>query len=121
MSDERKYTEIRKWNDRLEMLGYDIMALISNGEKENVNDIISHFEKSDLVHYLIGKYKDQMSLISEDSPYNIDEWEKVFEQYSYMTYGHDVKRKMGFVNEDEDGLLLLLNIILLEVAGRRYK
>ena len=121
MSNERQYTKYGEWNDRIEMLGYDIMALISEGKTEPVNDIIKHFENSDVVHYLMGKYKDNMFLINENCPYNLEDWEKVFEQYAYLTFGHDVRRKMGLINEETDGLLLVLNVILQEVSERRYE
>lgn len=38
-----------------------------------------------------------------------------------MTYGHDVRRKMGLIDKEKDGLLLLLSIILDEVSNRKYK
>jgi hypothetical protein len=116
-----EYTEYGKGNDRLEMLGYDVVSLISNGKKESVEQVIKKMGESKLIHYLMEKYKDNLFLIHEGCPYNLDEWEKVLYQYSYLTFGHDVRRKMGIVNEDTDGLLVLLNIILEEVSGRRYK
>lgn len=121
MGNKYKYTEIGTWNDRLEMLGYDIIALISDGKKESVNEIIKHFEESNVVHYLMKKYEKEMFIVCEECPYNLNDWEKVLGQYSYMTFGHDVSRKMGIVNEETDGLLMLLNIILDEVSSRKYK
>lgn len=118
---ESKYTEIGTWNDRLEMLGYEIISLISDGKKENVNEIIKHFEESNVVHYLIKKYEKEMFIVHEGCPYNLNDWEKVLGQYCYMTFGHDVSRKMGIVNEETDGLLMLLYIILGEVSSRKYK
>jgi len=120
MENEHKYTEVGTWNDRLEMLGYDIVALISYGKKESVNEIIKHFAESNVVHYLMEKYKKEMFVVCEGCSYNLDDWEKVLGQYSYMEFGHDVRRKMGIVNEETDGLLMLLNIILQEVSERKY-
>ena len=54
MENKTKFTEIGKWNDRLEMFGYDIMSLISLGESERVDDIISHFEDGDVVRYIMN-------------------------------------------------------------------
>lgn len=121
MENEHKITEYGKWNDRIEMLGYDVLALIADGKTESVNEIIKHFEDEDIVHYLIEKYKGQMPLVYEGCPYDINEWEKVFAQYSYMTFRHDVERKMGFCNEETDGFLVLIEIILEEVSNRKYK
>jgi hypothetical protein len=121
MKNEHKNTEVGTWNDRLEMLGYDIVALISHGKKESVNEIIRHFEESNVVRYLMKKYEKEMFIVYEGCPYNFNDWEKVLGQYSYMTFGHDVNRKMGIINEETDGLLMLLNIILDEVSSRKYK
>ena len=121
MAEDRKITKFGEWNDRIEMLGYDIMALISRGQVETVDDIIRHLWDGDIVHYLMEKYKDDMFLIHEGCPYNLDDWEKVFAQYSYITFNSDVRRKMGFLNEEKDGLLVVMNIILQEVSTRRYQ
>ena len=48
MENKTKFTEIGKWNDRLEMFGYDIMSLISLGESERVDDII-HILKMEML------------------------------------------------------------------------
>ena len=121
MRNEGRITEPGKWNDRIEMLGYDILSLISEGKTESVNVMINHLENRDVVHYLVEKYKGQMALVYEGCPYDLDEWEQVFAQYSYLTFGHDVTRKMGLYNEEADGFLVLMNIILQEVAERTYK
>lgn len=113
--------EIGKGSDRIEMLGYDLLTVISEGKTESVDVVIKHLEDADLVHYLIDKYKDFFSLAYEGCPYNLDEWEKVFEQYSYLTFGHDVSRKMGLCNQEKDGLLVVMNIILQEISERKYK
>lgn len=113
--------EVGKGSDRLEMLGYDVLAIISEGKTESVDAVIKHMEDEDLVHYLADKYKDYFSSVSEKSPYNLNEWEKVFAQYSYLTFGHDVRRKMGFCNEEKDGLLVIMEIILQEISDRKYK
>lgn len=118
---EHIITEPGQWSDRIEMLGYDVLALIANGKTEKVDTIIEHFQNADAVHYIMEKYKDDMALIHEGCPYNLDEWEKVLERYSYLEFGHDVRRKMGYNDSEKDGLLVLLNVILQEVSERRYK
>lgn len=113
--------EIGKGSDRIEMLGYDLLTVISEGKTESVDVVIKHLGDADLVHYLVDKYKDYFSLVYEGCPYNLDEWEKVFEPYSYLTFGHDVSRKMGLRNQEKDGLFVVMNIILQEISERKYK
>ena len=77
--------------------------------------------KAEFSFSLVDKYKDFFSLVYEGCPYNLDEWEKVFEPYSYLTFGHDVSRKMGLCKQEKDGLLVVMNIILQEISARKYK
>ena len=99
--------------ERIEMLGYDVIHLISAGHKENFDDIISQLDKGSLMPYLYNKYKGELAILTLDSssPYEYNEWEKVLDEFSYMEFHHDVVRKMGIENKD-DGLLVLLSIIL---------
>lgn len=113
--------EVGKGSDRIEMLGYDLLSIISEGKTESVNEVIKHLENADLVHYLVDKYKDCFRLVYEGCPYDLDEWEKVFAPHSYLTFGHDVSRKMGLENQEKDGLLVVMNITLQEVSERKYK
>lgn len=91
------------------------------GATESVNDIIKQMEEANTVKYLMNKYKDNLYFVCKGYSYNLTDLEKVLEQYSYITFGHDVETKMGIVNEEKDGLLMLLNVILNEVSSRRYK
>ena len=102
-----------KGKERIEMLGYDVIHLISAGHKENFDDIISQLDKGLLMPYLYNKYKGELAILTLDSssPYDYNEWEKVLDEFSYMEFHHDVVRKMGIENKD-DGLLVLLSIIL---------
>lgn len=113
--------EVGKGSDRIEMLGYDLFEVISEGETESVDVVIKHLEDADLVHYLLDKYKDHFSLVCEGCPYDLNEWEEVFKSYSYLTFGHDISRKMGIRNREKDGLLVVMYIILQEVSERKYK
>ena len=107
-------------SDRIEMLGYDIIHLISLGYKEDFSVIIEKLEHGSLINYLYEKYRDDLCFVSfeKDSPYNPLEWEKVLDEYSYLDFHHDVVRKMGIENKS-DGLLVILNIILDLVATRK--
>ena len=94
--------------------------MISKGKKETVDNIIEHLWNKDIVHYIINTYENDMCRISENSRYDINDWEEIFYQFSYITFNSDVSRKMGIVNEETDGLLVLLNIILQIVSERTY-
>ncbi len=109
-----------KGAERLEMLGYDIIHLISHGYKENFDTIIEKLEQGSLLEYLLDKYSEELCFISFDtnSPYDPNEWEKVLDEYSYIEFHHNAERKMGIENK-EDGLLVLLNIILEIVSNRK--
>ena len=96
---------------RLEMLGYDIVHTISAGKKEDVDGLIKYMEEGKVVSYLMEKYKDDFFLVHDQCPYNIDDWEKLFQEYSYIDRHHDVIRKMGILHEDE-GLLMMISVIL---------
>ncbi|MEG2081550.1 MAG: hypothetical protein RRZ68_08365, partial [Oscillospiraceae bacterium] len=82
--------------------------------------IIDKMNSGSLISYLIEKHGSDFASISSspESPYDINEWEKVLDEYGYMTFGHDVSRKMGIQNTN-DGLLMLLSIILEEVSKRQ--
>ena len=103
----------------IEMLGYEILALISMGEKESVDNIINHLGDGDVTHYINTTYKENMRFSFEES--NLVEWDDLLSKHAYITFNSDVSRKMGLRNADEDGLLLMIEIILEEVTERAYK
>ncbi len=98
----------------IEYLGYEIISLISKGYRENQTDVIQCMWESRIVKYLREKYKNEMMFLGTSDLYNYDDWEEIFFQSSHYTQ-NDARRKLGIVNE-EDGLLLLLQIILETVA-----
>jgi hypothetical protein len=103
--------------ERIEMLGYEIVHLISVGKAEKVDTILEKMSEGELIEYLITKYTDEFFAVGPDCPYNLDDWEKILDAYSYLSFGHDVRRKMGIINE-EQGLLMLLSLILEITASR---
>lgn len=115
-------SSVFKGSERIEILGYNLYHLISIGKKENVDFLISKLGEGKIVQYITDKYKEHLSndFSSINSPYDINEWEKVLEPFSYLTRGHDVTRKMGIMNED-DGLLMLSFIITEILADTSYK
>ena len=103
----------------IEYLGYEIISLISRGFKEDVDEIIEQMENK---HYILSKYKDDLMVLQEgSSTYNYSDWEEIFYQKSYITFNSDVSRKMGIVNREADGLLVLLQIILETIAQREFE
>lgn len=105
----------------IEYLGYEIISLISRGFKEDVDEIIEQMENKQIVHYILSKYKDDLMVLQEKSDYNYSDWEEIFYQHSYITFNSDVSRKMGIVNRETDGLLVLLQIILETVSQREFE
>lgn len=109
-----------KRNERLELLGYEIISLISKGKSEDLNTTLKQIKEGNVLHNLYEKYKDEFSInLSSESIYDLDEWEKIVcDNFSYIERWHDVERKMGIQN-DNDGLLLLVYIIL-EIKANNY-
>lgn len=109
-----------KGSEKIEILGYNLYHLISIGKKEDVDFLISKIQEGKIVHYIVTKYMKHMStdFTSPNSPYDINEWEKVLEPFSYLSRGHDVIRKMGIMNED-DGLLML-SFLITEILAESY-
>ena len=100
--------------ERLELFGQEIISQISLGRTEPVEKILDEMGKKNVVRYLYNKYKDDWFLSLDDNcPYNVDDWEEIFNKYSYMST-YDVRRKLGIRNDDE-GLLLILSLIFEEL------
>lgn len=105
--------------DRLELLGFEIIDLVSCGYKETITEIEKQIENEKILQYIREKYKDNLSNTFSDSmPYNYDDWNKALAKYSSWISGRE-RKKYGIENED-DGLLLLLALILELVANREY-
>ena len=102
--------------DRLEALGQEMVCLVSLGKKESIEKILEEMTKKNVVHYLRDKYRDDWFPSLER--YNIDDWEEIFNGYSYLSALSvaDVKCELHISNEN-DGLLLILSLILGEVHG----
>lgn len=105
--------------DRLELLGFEIIDLVSCGYKETISEIENQIESESIVQYIREKYKDNLSnTFSDNMPYNYADWNKALAKYSGWIRGRE-RRKYGIENED-DGLLLLLAFILELVANREH-
>lgn len=102
-----------KGNERLELLGYEIIGLISKGKSEDLNTTLKQLKEGNVLHNLYEKYKDEFFInLSDEGVYDLDEWEKIVcDNYSYIERRRDVERRMGIQN-DKGGLLLLVYIIL---------
>lgn len=117
MSNEKHepYTGV----DRLELLGFEIIDLVSCGYKETISEIENQIESESIVQYIREKYKDNLSnTFSDNMPYNYADWNKALAKYSGWIRGRE-RRKYGIENED-DGLLLLLAFILELVTNREH-
>ncbi|NRT34535.1 hypothetical protein BJV38_002878 [Clostridium beijerinckii] len=106
--------------DRIEILGMEIIALISQGKKETLSKIKDEINNGDVARYIGKKYEPYMTniLIDGKTPYNLDEWKKEFNKFAGV-FDDRESRKFGIVNED-DGLLLILGIILEMLQSKNY-
>ena len=69
--------------ERLELFGQEIISQISLGRTEPVEKILDEMGKKNVVRYLYNKYKDDWFLSLDDNcPYNVDDWEEIFNKYS---------------------------------------
>lgn len=100
--------------ERIFLLAYDIIALISKGEKESVSEIMGNISEEKVVKELYSKYPNSFKLSNEEI-YDPNEWDAVLKEYHYLS-NSDIE-DMGIVN-DNDGLLLLLRIILGEIVEK---
>lgn len=97
--------------DRIGFFAQALISEISSGSNEYIDKIIKEMEKKNVVHYIFDKYKDNwLFSMGEQCPYNLDDWEEAFYQFSYITEC-DARRKWGICNEN-DGLLLLATLTL---------
>jgi hypothetical protein len=104
--------------DRLQLFGFELIALISAGEKETIDDVEKQIADNNIVYYIREKYRDKMFNTFEDNcPYNLDDWNKAFADFSGWVEGNE-SRKFGIVNNDE-GLLLLLALALELVSSKK--
>lgn len=97
--------------ERIKLLGFEIIALIAKDHKESIATIENEIDKCNVVRYLYGKYRNDFYITLDDnSPYNVDDWEKALGDYSGYVQGNE-SRKYGITNAD-DGLLLLMALVL---------
>lgn len=115
MSKHEPFTGV----DRLELLGFEILALISRGKKETISEIEKQMENENILHYLREKYAEELfNPFTDDMQYNYNDWNKAFAKYSGYIEGNE-RRKYG-IEKEEDGLLLLLALLLELVANREH-
>lgn len=65
--------------DRLQLFGLEIIALISQGKVETIEEIEKHIDEGNLIQYIRDKYhNDMFNTFEDDCPYNLDDWNKAF-------------------------------------------
>lgn len=63
--------------ERLQLFGLEIIALISQGKSETIEQIEQHIDAGNLIQYIREKYKDNMfNTFDDDCPYNLEDWNK---------------------------------------------
>lgn len=96
--------------DRIQLLGLEIIALISSGKKEKIVDIEKHMGEGDMVSYLLNKYGDEFSNSFDEIICDFKAWNDEFMSYYGYVQGNE-NRKWGIINEN-DGLLLVVALIM---------
>ena len=103
--------------ERLQLFGLEIIALISQGKSETIEQIEQHIDAGNLIQYIREKYKDNMfNAFDDDCPYNLEDWNQAFAGYSEYIQGNE-RSKFGIYNDNE-GLLLIVALILEILSGR---
>ncbi len=103
--------------ERLQLFGFEIISLISQGKIETIEEIEKHIAESDLVQYIRDKYSDGMTIkFEDDCPYNLDDWNKEFHNYSGCIEGKE-RRNYGICNNN-DGLLLVVELVLEIISNK---
>ena len=87
----------------------EILSLISSGETETIADVETHFESKDVVEYLFNKYNEHFFTTFDNSMYSNKAINHYFYEYSDYIKGNE-RRKYGIENEN-DGLLLILALL----------
>ena len=103
--------------ERLQLFGLEIIALISQGKSEMIEQVEQHIDDGDLIQYIREKYKDNMfNTFDDDWPYNLEDWNQAFAGYSEYIQGNE-RSKFGIYNDNE-GLLLIVALVL-DILSRR--
>ena len=95
--------------ERIDLFAQELIAKISSGKTETISKVAEEMEAKNVVHYLFEKYRaDWFLSLDGNCPYNVDDWEELYSQYSFID-AHYARRKFGIENEN-DGLLLLVSL-----------
>lgn len=94
----------------IDVLAFEIIALISNGNTETITKIEEELDNNNLVTYLNTKYEENFMVDFVNGPYDIQELNQYFADYSGYIQGNE-SRKFGIFNEN-DGLLLVVGLII---------
>lgn len=61
--------------ERLQLFGLEIIALISQGKSETIEQIEQHIDAGNLIQYIRESNKDNMfNTFDDDCPYNLEDW-----------------------------------------------
>lgn len=94
----------------IDVLAFEIIALISNGYTETITKIEEELDNNNLVAYLNIKYRENFMVDFVNGAYDIKELNQYFADYSGYIQGNE-SRKFGIFNEN-DGLLMVISLII---------
>ncbi len=102
------------------LFGMCIAHLISAGYTENTVEIEKHFESLDVVDYIADKYKSEMLVEFDNSIYDKEALNMYYHDYVGYIEGNE-SRKYGLVDNENDGLVLLLSLLMDRVEKESNK
>ncbi|WMJ81236.1 hypothetical protein RBU49_02990 [Clostridium sp. MB40-C1] len=94
----------------IDVLAFEIIALISNGNTETITKVEEELDNNNLVTYLSTKYKENFMVDFVNGAYDIEELNQYFADFSGYIQGNE-SRKFGITNEN-NGLLLIVGLII---------
>lgn len=94
----------------LDVLAFELIALINDKYTETITKVEEELDNNNLVTYLNKKYKENFMADFENGPYDINELNNYFADFSGYVQGNE-SRKFGVSNE-ENGLLLVLALTI---------
>ncbi len=94
------------------IFGKQVLSVISDSNKESVDEVINHIESNDLIEYITNKYDEYFHTKFDNRIYNNVALNKFYSESGYDS--GTAKRMFG----TDGGLLLIIDLILHETEEK---